>query len=609
MRVNIIGNFRKNTGLFEDARLLTTLLKNVLDKFVSIKHISNVHPECPEAEVNFFLESVNPSLMSYAKKNIWIPNLEWTYRSWSPYIGMFDEIWVKTIDATHILRMMVEGTSTKVVFTGWMSCDKTFQEKKNYSKAIVLVGNCNYRNPQPLLDAYLSVYNAEPSLYKKLPELYMRLNSEIVSVSVSDKISEKVHLIPLLDEIKYNELLEECGLAICLAQAEGFGHMVNEAMSSGCNLIVNKLDSFRTIMAQMTDAALFVDAQAIPANPQCFGHLFQAGIPGIVKCLKAYVSRDLSSKKAVSKLAKATYDKNNENFIKIVVPMINSLTSLEHYDLKGMFPKEEDLPDVSIVTLTRDRRVFMPLAKYSYLIQSYPEDKLEWVVVDDGDDCIEDTLIGIPHVRYIRSEKGLTIGEKRNLGVQNAMYDIVVMMDDDDVYPNNSILQRVAMMLKSPAKECGFSTAIPCYDIIKFSSYMNIPPYHLPMAQRVSEATLIFTKNFWEQRKFSNIQIAEGETFISGREQMCREISPQEVIVSLVHPKNTSSRRVPNLKEPNGCHYGFNENLFTLVTQIGEQLSSGDQKECGTENGGGNDGGNGRGDGNGGDLQQSSLPG
>jgi len=90
---------------------------------------------------------------------------------------------------------------------------------------------------------------------------------------------------------------------------------------------------------------------------------------------------------------------------------------------------------------------------------------------------------------------------------------------------------------------------------------------------------------------------------------MCREISPQEVIVSLVHQKNTSSRRVPNLKEPNGCHYGFNENLFTLVTQIGEQLSSGDQKECGTENGGGNDGGNGRGDGNGGDLQQSSLPG
>jgi hypothetical protein len=119
----------------------------------------------------------------------------------------------------------------------------------------------------------------------------------------------------------------------------------------------------------------------------------------------------------------------------------------------------------------------------------------------------------------------------------------------------------------------------------------------------------VFTKKFWEQRKFPDIQIAEGETFISGREQMCREISPQEVIVSLVHPKNTSSRRVPNLVEPNGCHYGFNENLFTLVTQIGEQLSSGGQKESGTESGGGGGENGGENGGGCGDHQQTTQPG
>jgi hypothetical protein len=54
---------------------------------------------------------------------------------------------------------------------------------------------------------------------------------------------------------------------------------------------------------------------------------------------------------------------------------------------------------------------------------------------------------------------------------------------------------------------------------------------------------------------------------------MCRELSPQDVIVSLIHPKNTSSRKTPTLKEPNGCHYGFNEQLFAMVTQIGEELS------------------------------------
>jgi hypothetical protein len=103
---------------------------------------------------------------------------------------------------------------------------------------------------------------------------------------------------------------------------------------------------------------------------------------------------------------------------------------------------------------------------------------------------------------------------------------------------------------------------------------MNVPPLTLNMSERVSEATLIFTKKFWEERKFSDVQIAEGDAFIRGREHMCREISPQEVIVSLVHPLTTSSRRAPEMKEPNGCHYGFNEKLFALVSQIGEDLKT-----------------------------------
>ena len=89
----------------------------------------------------------------------------------------------------------------------------------------------------------------------------------------------------------------------------------------------------------------------------------------------------------------------------------------------------------------------------------------------------------------------------------------------------------------------------------------------------MSEATLIFTKKFWEERGFQeDVQVGEGDAFIHGREQMCRELSPQDVIVSLVHPLNTSARRTPTMKEPNGNHYGFNEKLFAMVSQIGEEL-------------------------------------
>jgi hypothetical protein len=52
------------------------------------------------------------------------------------------------------------------------------------------------------------------------------------------------------------------------------------------------------------------------------------------------------------------------------------------------------------------------------------------------------------------------------------------------------------------------------------------------MSERVSEATPALYCKFWEERRFqSGDQIAEADAFIRGREQMCREISPQEVIV------------------------------------------------------------------------------
>jgi glycosyltransferase involved in cell wall biosynthesis len=165
----------------------------------------------------------------------------------------------------------------------------------------------------------------------------------------------------------------------------------------------------------------------------------------------------------------------------------------------------------------------------------------------------------------------MSIGAKRNLAVASASHDILVMLDDDDVYPNNSILTRVAYLLAEPRKEAVFCTTIPCFDIHEKKSFMNVPPTPLRMCERVSEATLCFTREFWNKQGFPDQQIAEGNAFIHGREEMCRDISPQDVIVSLVHSKNTSSRKAP-VGESNGCHYGFSDELFTLVSEIAEAL-------------------------------------
>jgi hypothetical protein len=573
MRVNIISNFQENSGLSHDANLLRAVLTAFIPD-VRITKVPHMLPECPEAELNIFLEVISPVLFPFARKNVWIPNPEWTYKTWIPYLQMIDEVWAKTTECHKIFSMM----GVKTILTGWSSMDKMWDSshEKNYNKAIVPVGRNIFRYPKPILQAYERIRTTMPDLYEKLPQLHIVYNPKSMQIFVPDTLSNKVVVhSEMMPESDYNSLLKECGLCVCISLTEGFGHAVNEAMSAGCNVLVSDIQPFKQdLVDEALSCAYYVSRKHTQCHPDCLGILVDSDVQSIISELESYCLVHEEHRRQGSLHARENYVKRHNAWIRMMKLVLQDQDT-SPYSLKDTFLEESLLPNISIVTITKDRRVFMPLAKYSYMIQCYPEDKLEWVIVDDGDDPIDDTLFGVPNVVYVRSDKKLTISEKRNLGVEKSMYDIVAFMDDDDVYPNNSILQRVAMMLKTPSKQCAFCTTIPCYDITKYSSFMNVPPSILPMSQRVSEATLIFTKTFWQEKKFdSSVNIAEADAFIRGREYMCREISPQEVIVSLVHPLNTSGRRIPNMSEPNGCHYGFNEKLFELVSQIGEELKS-----------------------------------
>jgi len=570
MRVNIVSNHRKNTGLSHDVKILCGILTSIFEENVEIQLVQYVQPQCVEADINIFVETISPSLFSYAAKNIWIPNHECTPKTWIPYMNMVNEIWVKTHEAERLFRDL---TPTRVRYIGWTSLNKETPSSKNYFKAIVPLGKNKNREIDIVFKAYELIKNKSEVDFCRLPELHVVTWREI---EIPSNISSRVIIHKKLSDEEYDEILKVCGLCICLSKAEGFGHVVNESMASGCNILVSSIPPFlEDVVGEVNSGALFCEESENIPNNKCLGSYVSSNIESLIKQLQVYINTSDEMKKTGGCFMRTVYETNHRLWMDRMKNLIPQILHIETpYKLIDTLPNETDLPNVSIVCITRDRRIFMPIMKYSYMIQSYPEEKLELVIVDDGDDSIEDTLIGVPNVTYVRLDEKKTIGEKRNIGISKAMYDIVAFMDDDDVYPNNSILERTAMMLKTPSKECAFCSVIPCYDIMKYSSFMNAPPIDIEMSQRVSEATLIFTKSFWEERKFNDIQIAEGDAFIRGREHMCRELSPQEVIVSLVHSMNTSARKIPDFKEPNGCHFGFNEKLFAMVSEIGESLKT-----------------------------------
>jgi GT2 family glycosyltransferase len=211
------------------------------------------------------------------------------------------------------------------------------------------------------------------------------------------------------------------------------------------------------------------------------------------------------------------------------------------------------------------------------LKSDYPTDKLVWVVVDDsdGEKRVDEQILKFQQtatvrVEYVSLAKPLSVGAKRNRGCAKAIEagaEVLVMMDDDDHYPKSSIEARVTYMHLLKVA-CVYCSRLPMYDCRRYISAMNVPPLYLRPAERVSEASLAFTRDFWLQQKFPDVAVAEGEGFVGNREVATAEIAPEGILVSFLHGKNFTARRVPDSEEANGCHYGFSDEFFMYLCDI-----------------------------------------
>jgi hypothetical protein len=235
-------------------------------------------------------------------------------------------------------------------------------------------------------------------------------------------------------------------------------------------------------------------------------------------------------------------------------------------------------PPISIITPTFQRKRLMEIAYHNLLSTDYPLEKIEWIVVEANDkaphvmkESLAEFQKKVPklQIRYIPVEGRKTIGEKRNIGISVATAEWILFMDDDDHYPPTSFRRRMAWLLKgsmgSLAPKIVCCTTIALYDLKRGVSAVNVPPLNLSLSQRISEATLTFHRSVWEARPFPEVSIAEGETWLQGRESEVLELPPQQIIVAFTHGGNQSSRRLPPSDQPPSCFWGFPKEYLTFI--------------------------------------------
>ena len=191
-------------------------------------------------------------------------------------------------------------------------------------------------------------------------------------------------------------------------------------------------------------------------------------------------------------------------------------------------------PFVSICTPTFNRRPFFEATIKCYLHQDYPRELMEWIIIDDGTDPIEDVVKDLPGVKYFRYEEKMSLGKKRNLMHEKCSGDIIVYMDDDDYYPPCRVSHAVETLIRNGTPLVGSSKMFMYFS--KDGSIYQLGPYR---DNHGTAATMGYTKEYTKTHDFGDGHYAEEGVFTEGWKHPMAQLDPMKTVLALSHSDNT----------------------------------------------------------------------
>lgn len=197
-------------------------------------------------------------------------------------------------------------------------------------------------------------------------------------------------------------------------------------------------------------------------------------------------------------------------------------------------------PFVSICTPTFNRRPFIPIIIQCFLNQDYPKNRMEWIIIDDGTDKIEDLVKNIPQVRYFKYDEKLTLGKKRNLAHEFCKGEIIVYMDDDDYYPPCRVSHAVCKLKENSNILCAGSSEMYVYfkHINKMYQFGPYGPNHS------TAATFAFKRELLKQTSFDdNASLAEEKHFLKNYTIPFIQLDPLKTILVFSHIHNSFDKK------------------------------------------------------------------
>jgi len=197
-------------------------------------------------------------------------------------------------------------------------------------------------------------------------------------------------------------------------------------------------------------------------------------------------------------------------------------------------------PFVSVCTPTFNRRPFINAMISCFNHQDYPQDRMEWIIIDDGTDPVEDLVASHPRVKYFKYDTKMTLGKKRNLLHEKSRGEILVYMDDDDYYPPQRVSHAVEMLVSHPEALCAGSSEIYIYfkHIGQMKRFGPYGPNH------ATAGTFAFKRKLLKNNRYNDDAcLAEERAFLKDYTVPFVQLNPMKVILVFSHEHNTFDKR------------------------------------------------------------------
>lgn len=224
----------------------------------------------------------------------------------------------------------------------------------------------------------------------------------------------------------------------------------------------------------------------------------------------------------------------------------------------------KELPKISCLCVSQNRSDFLKKAISYFNQQTYPNRDL--VIVYEGDDnFLNHPLLKNDRIKIITvGDTSITLGERRNIAIQNCDGDFFCHWDDDDWYHN----KRLAIQLKS-LQENNLEACV----LDRLILYNNLTNQAYLSSKRSWEGSLLCKTEIVKGRlEYPRIQKGEDHALVTQliNRDCVHAISAPYLYIYLFHGKNTWHQNHFQQLFDAGYELNLDDNLLIQKTLEGE---------------------------------------